>query len=170
MKKLHFPDPFRHKHPPIQDANKLFDTQLTRGQRAADWFSAIMGSWPFIVIQSIFLAAWAVLNVVAWITHWDPYPFILMNLMLSIQAAYAAPIIMMSQKRQAEHDRVEAHNDFMVNKKAEEEIRVILEHNAAQNDALATIYEKLENMEDNLASILLQPPEPPKPTRLRNEK
>jgi uncharacterized membrane protein len=114
--------------------------------------------------------AWAVLNVVAWITHWDPYPFILMNLMLSIQAAYAAPIIMMSQKRQAEHDRVEAHNDFMVNKKAEEEIRVILEHNAAQNDTLATIYGKLANMEDNLASILLQPPEPPKPTGLRNEK
>ena len=114
--------------------------------------------------------AWAVLNVVAWISHWDPYPFILMNLVLSMQAAYAAPVIMMSQNRQADRDRVEAHNDFMVNKKAEEEIRVILEHNAAQNDALATIYGKLANMEDNLASILLQPPEPPKPTRLRNEK
>jgi uncharacterized membrane protein len=116
------------------------------------------------------LAAWAVLNVVAWISHWDPYPFILMNLVLSMQAAYAAPVIMMSQNRQADRDRVEAHNDFMVNKKAEEEIRVILEHNAAQNDTLATIYGKLANMEDNLASILLQPPEPPKPTRLRNEK
>jgi uncharacterized membrane protein len=130
----------------------------------------MMGSWLFIVIQSIILAAWAVLNVVAWISHWDPYPFILMNLVLSMQAAYAAPVIMMSQNRQADRDRVEAHNDFMVNKKAEEEIRVILEHNAAQNDALATIYGKLANMEDNLASILLQPPEPPKPTGLRNEK
>jgi uncharacterized membrane protein len=170
VKKLHFTDPFRHKHPSIQDANKLFDAQLTRGQRAADWLASKMGSWLFIVIQSIILAAWAVLNVVAWISHWDPYPFILMNLVLSMQAAYAAPVIMMSQNRQADRDRVEAHNDFMVNKKAEEEIRVILEHNAAQNDTLATIYGKLANMEDNLASILLQPPEPPKPTGLRNEK
>ena len=71
VKKLHFTDPFRHKHPPIQDANKLFDAQLTQGQRAADWLAAMMGSWLFIVTQSIILAAWAVLNVLAWISHWD---------------------------------------------------------------------------------------------------
>jgi uncharacterized membrane protein len=170
MKKLHFTDPFRHKHPPIQDANKLFDAQLTRGQRAADWLAAMMGSWLFIVTQSIILAAWTLLNVVAWISHWDPYPFILMNLVLSMQAAYAAPVIMMSQNRQVARDRLEAHNDYLVNKKAEEEIRAILAQSSEQNDALATIYGKLANMEDNLASILLQPPEPPKPTRLRNEK
>ncbi len=130
-----------------------------------------MGSWLFIVTQSIILAAWAILNVVAWISHWDPYPFILMNLVLSMQAAYAAPVIMMSQNRQVARDRLEALNDYRVNKKAEEEIRAILEQSsAAQNDALATIYGKLANMEDKLASILLQPPEPPKPTGLRNEK
>ncbi len=59
MKKLHFPDPFRHKHAPIQDTNKLFGAQLTRGQRTADWFATTMGSWSFIITQSIILAVWA---------------------------------------------------------------------------------------------------------------
>ena len=100
--------------------------------------AALIGSWEFLITQSIILGIWVGLNVAAWIHHWDPYPFILMNLILSIQAAYAAPIIMMSQNRQAARDHLEAHNDYVINKKAEEEIRAILEHNAAQNEALIT--------------------------------
>ena len=96
--------------------------------------------------------------------------FILMNLMLSIQAAYAAPIIMMSQNRQAARDHLEAHNDYVVNKKAEEEIRAILEHNTAQNDALTAIYEKLSNVEAGVAGILPQPSKPMEPTKLNDEK
>ncbi len=156
MMKLHFPEPFRHKHPPIQDTNKLFEAQLTRGQRIADWVAKTMGSWSFIITQSIILSAWAALNVTAWIRHWDPYPFILMNLVLSVQAAYAAPIIMMSQNRQVERDRLDAHNDYLVNKKAEEEVRAILEHSSAQNDALLTIYEKLLKIDTDLAGVLPQ--------------
>ena len=57
-----------------------------------------MGSWTFIIVQSVILALWIALNVIAWIEHWDPYPFILLNLALSFQAAYAAPFIMISQK------------------------------------------------------------------------
>ena len=102
-----------------------------------------MGSWRFVIIQSLLLAAWTVLNVVAWVRHWDPYPFILMNLMLSLQAAYAAPVIMMSQNRQAERDRLEAHNDFLINQKTEEEVRAILEHLAAQDQALTAIHAAL---------------------------
>jgi uncharacterized membrane protein len=59
-----------------------------------------MGSWRFIIIQSLLLAGWIGLNVMGWLAHWDPYPFILLNLVLSFEAAYAAPIIMMSQNRQ----------------------------------------------------------------------
>jgi uncharacterized membrane protein len=102
-----------------------------------------MGSWKFIIIQSIILACWLILNITAWVYHWDPYPFILMNLVLSMQAAYAAPIIMMSQNRQATKDRLEVHNDFLVNQKAEEEIRAILEHLAAQDQALTHIHQIL---------------------------
>jgi uncharacterized membrane protein len=99
-----------------------FEDRLTLGQRISDGVAATMGSWRFIIIQSILLACWVALNLVAYIEHWDPYPFILLNLALSFQAAYAAPIIMMSQNRQAEKDRLQSKNDYEVDMKAEMEI------------------------------------------------
>jgi len=141
-----FPEPFKHVHPPVRDVNDLIEEQLTFGQRTADSLALLMGSWRFIIIQSIILAFWVLLNVVAWIYHWDPYPFILMNLVLSLQAAYAAPIIMMSQNRQNMRDRLEAHNDYAINKKSEEEIKALLEHTAAQNEALKEIHRLLQEL------------------------
>lgn len=99
--------------------------EATRGQRIADAVAATMGSWPFIIIQTTILAAWIALNILAWISHWDPYPFILLNLALSFQAAYAAPFIMMSQNRQADVDRQKAEDDYKVNIKAELEIELL---------------------------------------------
>src|SRR3954470_2614031 len=96
--------------------------RLTRGQRIADTVAATMGSWTFIIIQSIILTIWILLNLVAWMEHWDPYPFILLNLALSFQAAYAAPFIMISQNRQAERDRHQAEEDFRTNVEAERRI------------------------------------------------
>jgi len=79
-----------------------------------------VGSWRFIIIQSILLTLWILFNILAVIKHWDPYPFILLNLMLSFQAAYTAPIIMMmSQNRQSDMDRERAEHDYQVNVKAE---------------------------------------------------
>ena len=96
--------------------------QLTFGQRIADKVAATMGSWSFIIVQSVILTVWIILNVIAWISHWDPYPFILLNLVLSFQAAYAAPFIMISQNRQAERDRHQAEEDFRTNVEAEQRI------------------------------------------------
>ena len=96
--------------------------QLTFGQRIADTAAATMGSWSFIIVQSVILTVWIILNVIAWISHWDPYPFILLNLALSFQAAYAAPFIMISQNRQAERDRHQAEEDFRTNVEAEQRI------------------------------------------------
>jgi uncharacterized membrane protein len=98
---------------------------LRLGQRLADGFAATMGSWKFIIIQSIILVAWVGLNITGWIKAWDPYPFILLNLALSFQAAYAAPIIMMSQNRQQDIDRKAAENDYKINVKAELEIELL---------------------------------------------
>jgi uncharacterized membrane protein len=100
-------------------------SQLTPGQRIADSVAATMGSWRFIIIQSTVLLAWVALNITAWIQHWDPYPFILLNLALSFQAAYAAPFIMMSQNRQQDIDRKEAAADYQINIKAELEIELL---------------------------------------------
>ncbi len=102
--------------------------KLTIGQKIADQVAAIMGSWTFIIIQSVLLFIWIVLNVtvvIAFIKKWDPYPFILLNLALSFQAAYAAPFIMMSQNRQQDIDRREAENDHQINIKAELEIELL---------------------------------------------
>src|SRR5579875_3697487 len=117
---LHFPK-FKHEHPPVRNVNEIVDEKLTIGQKVADAVAANMGSWRFIIIQSIILATWIVLNTMALIHHWDPYPFILLNLMLSFQAAYAAPFIMISQNRQAEKDRLTAQNDYLTDMKGEEE-------------------------------------------------
>ena len=87
--------------------------------------AATMGSWPFIIIQTVILALWIALNVTAYVQKWDPYPFILLNLALSFQAAYAAPFIMMSQNRQQDIDRREAENDHRINIKAELEIELL---------------------------------------------
>jgi uncharacterized membrane protein len=99
--------------------------ELSVGERLADTVAATMGSWTFIIIQSIILAIWIVLNITAYVQQWDPYPFILLNLALSFQAAYAAPIIMMSQNRQAAIDRAAAEADYGVNAKAELEIELL---------------------------------------------
>ncbi len=101
------------------------EEQITLGQRVADGVAATMGSWKFIIIQSAILVSWITLNLVAWIAHWDPYPFILLNLALSFQAAYAAPFIMMSQNRQQDIDRAQAKNDYQINIKAELEIELL---------------------------------------------
>jgi uncharacterized membrane protein len=93
--------------------------ELTIGQRVADSVAATVGSWRFIIIQSLILLAWIVLNVTAYVQKWDPYPFILLNLALSFQAAYAAPFIMMSQNRQQDIDRKAAEGDYKINIKAE---------------------------------------------------
>lgn len=98
------------------------------GDRLADAIARVGGSWSFIVGFLVFLAIWALLN--AWLLGrgaFDPYPFIFLNLMLSMLAALQAPIIMMSQNRQAEHDRLDAAHDYQVNLKAEIEIMALHE-------------------------------------------
>ncbi len=99
----------------------------TVGERASDWIASLVGSWRFILIQSGVLAVWLLLNSLAWVAHWDPYPFILLNLVLSFQAAFTAPIIMMAQNRQSDIDRHKAQLDYDVNLKAELDITALHE-------------------------------------------
>ena len=108
-----------------QDGTEMPPARLTTGQRIADAVATVMGSWPFIIIQSAFLLLWIALNVTAYIQQWDPYPFILLNLVLSFQAAYAAPFILMSQNRQQDIDRGSAESDHQINIKAELEIELL---------------------------------------------
>ena len=101
---------------------------MTFGQRIADKVASFGGSWTFIISFGIFLLIWILLNIF-WLANkgFDPYPFILLNLILSCLAAMQAPVIMMSQNRQEEKDRERAKNDYMVNLKSELEIRMLHE-------------------------------------------
>ena len=107
------------------------DTSRTFGERLADRIASFGGSWTFIILFGGSIIAWVIVNTVI-LLNWgngpfDPYPFILLNLFLSMVASIQAPIIMMSQNRQAEHDRVDAAHDYEVNLKAELEIMVLHE-------------------------------------------
>ncbi len=98
-------------------------TKISTGQKASDRITRIVGSWKFIIIQSIILAIWITLNIVGWANHWDPYPFIFLNLALSFQAAYTAPIILMSENRELERERRKTAIDLATDRSTEREIK-----------------------------------------------
>ncbi len=105
---------------------KLSGRKRSFGERSSDNLASWAGSWGFIIGFLILLAIWMIINVYAWVGEWDPYPFILLNLVLSCIAALQAPIILMSQNRQAQKDRVKLEYDYKVNRKAERGIEEIL--------------------------------------------
>ena len=125
----------------IQPARSATLRSSSRGERIADLVTEIVGSWRFIIIQSCLLAVWIVLNIISWISHWDPYPFILLNLALSFQAAYATPFILMSQNRQSEIDRDNALQDLDCDIKAEMEIELLHEKlDSLRDTEIANLY------------------------------
>lgn len=110
----------------VKKLSKLFEDQAIFGERVSDKLSEYAGSWTFIISFFGFLFLWMAVNVVVAIFKpWDPYPFILLNLVLSCLAAIQAPIILMSQNREAQKDRIRAEYDYTVNRKAEREIEEI---------------------------------------------
>ena len=120
---------------------------MTIGSRLADSVASNMGSWKFIIIQSIIVTIWMVLNIFAYYSHWDPYPFILLNLLFSTQAAYAAPIIMMAQNRQNQRDRIHAEEDYQTNIEAKLEIEELARKlNSIEVDKLDKIIKMLEEI------------------------
>ena len=127
-----------------RDAHALFDERLTFGQRLADRVAAVGGSWSFIIGFGVFLGAWAILNTVILAAHaFDPFPFIFLNLMLSMLAALQAPVIMMSQNRQAAKDRFEARLDYETNQRAETQIEAL--------------HDKIDALREEVARLAGQP-------------
>ncbi len=120
------------------------------GSRLADSVANGMGSWKFIIIQTILVVLWMGLNLIGYIRHWDEYPFILLNLVFSTQAAYAAPIIMMAQNRQNERDRAQAQADYQTNIDAKLEIEALaIKLNSLEVEKLDKIINLLEKMREN---------------------
>ena len=124
-----------------RNANELIEEKETRGERIADGVARFGGSWTFIIAFGVTLAVYTTINVALRGKAWDPYPFILLNLFLSMLAAIQAPVIMMSQNRQDEKDRVRGELDYAVNRRAEAEIQNL-------SRKLSLLTEKLDDVDD----------------------
>ena len=138
------------------------EEKMTIGQHIADSVATGMGSWTFIIIQTLFVLVWMTLNIIEAATHrWDPYPFILLNLLFSTQAAYAAPIIMMSQNRSAERDRFQANADFKTNVDSKKDIEDVQKQLARiENDKLDRILSLLADGDSSKLDTVLKLLEP----------
>jgi uncharacterized membrane protein len=147
---------YKHDHPPVRNVIVEHEEQLALGQRVADRVALMVGSWPFIIIQSALFLVWVAINFYLVFTEmkhpgslkaWDPYPFILLNLVLSFQAAYTGPVVMMSQNRQTEKDRLMAQHDYEINQKAEEELEVVMDHLEHQDRLILDAIARLEALQ-----------------------
>lgn len=130
-------DKVRRRERVSRNVEVVHQEQLTFGQRVSDRLADVAGSWRFIFSFGLVLGIWVLVNSVAFVHHWDKYPYILLNLFLSMLAAIQAPVIMMSQNRREAHDRLRAEHDYEVNLKAEIEIQQI-------NQKLDALLERLE--------------------------
>lgn len=147
---------YQHDHPPVRNVLSEHGQKLTLGQRVADRLAAGVGSWPFILVQCSLLLLWIAANIYLAVlvkTHagspgsFDPYPFILLNLVLSFQAAFTGPVVMMSQNRASERDRLMAQHDYEINCTSERELQVVMDHLAHQDWLLADAVRRLEAMQ-----------------------
>ena len=125
----------------MRNANEMIDEESTFGERIADQVARFGGSWRFIITFGIVLTIYTLINIILGGKAWDPYPFILLNLFLSMLAAIQAPVIMMSQNRQDTKDRLRSELDYDVNRKAESEIQMLAQK-------LNLMHEKLDDLED----------------------
>ncbi|KRN89555.1 DUF1003 domain-containing protein [Ligilactobacillus ceti] len=141
---------------PIENTNNTLEQKETFGQQVADHVAKFGGSWAFIIIFCVVLILWMTVNVVHLFgINFDPYPFILLNLFLSCVAAVQAPIIMMSQNRQAERDRIDAENDYAINVRAEKRIKKLQRKiDSASRYQWATIIENQQTEIDLLTNLL----------------
>lgn len=138
---------------PLKNWHQQHIENLSFGDRLADSVANGMGSWRFIIIQTLIVVLWMGLNAIGLAYHWDPYPFILLNLLFSTQAAYAAPIIMMAQNRQSDRDRAQAQADYQTNIDAKMEIEALqIRLDKIEEEKLDKIIRLLEEMKQNTGS------------------
>ncbi|MFT4041492.1 MAG: DUF1003 domain-containing protein [Thermomicrobiales bacterium] len=132
------------------DAPDIPDQQLSMGQRIADRTTIVLGSWIFIFVQMIVVGIWILLNMVAFVQHWDPYPFIFLNLAFSFQSAIVAPIILMSQNRQDEQDRVRDQAEFAVNTRAGRNVREVRARIDTLSERQTAAFQQLQDQQAEL--------------------
>lgn len=143
----------QHDHPPVRDLNREADRRLNVAQRIADDLGRLIGSWTFIGLQAVLTASWLTLNVIAQTSHWDPYPFPLLNLAVTFEIAVWASLILMALVRSAERDRLRAQHEYEEQVKAEEETRMLMSHLEAQDELLLQVLQRLDRTDRELRRL-----------------
>ncbi len=143
-KTFKFPHFNHEKQPSVVNVNAVVDEKISKGDKIADNVAAYVGSWRFVIVMSTLLAGWIIWNSLPFLPHFDLFPFILLNLLLSFIAGYTGPFIMMSQNRQSSKDRLMAENDYTTDVKGEQEICHILDHLDHQDALILEVVKRLE--------------------------
>jgi uncharacterized membrane protein len=143
----------QHDHPPVRDLNKEADRRLNRGQRIGDDFARLIGSWTFVVLQAALAVVWLVLNVLSITNHWDPYPFQLLNLALTLEIAIWLSVTLMAVNRLADRDRLRAQHDYEVDVKAEDEVKALMTHLEVQDEILIQVLHRLDHTDRELRRL-----------------
>jgi uncharacterized membrane protein len=120
------PTPSRSLTPLRHPISQRLREERTRGERLADTISDQIGSWRFLVVQTVVITIWMAVNIAGLALRWDPYPFVLLNLLFSVQAVYVGPILLLSQNRSAERDRIMAEHDYVTNERSEQLTEALL--------------------------------------------
>ena len=143
-----------HEHPPVRNINQEADRRLGRtGQVAAD-LARVIGSWSFFAAQVVLVVAWLVLNGIAWLRHWDAYPFQLLDTVLTIEVALSVPLVLMALNRAADRDRLAAEQQFQDAVKAEEELKALMRHLEVQDEVLLQAIQRLDRSDRQLRRVV----------------
>ena len=134
----------QHDHPPVRDLNREFDRKLKLTDRIASDFARLVGSWVFVLAQLGLMLLWVLLNVIGALRHWDPYPFIFLNLVFSLEAAIWVSVVLMALNSLADRDRLRAQSEYELNVKAEEELKALMNHLMHQDEILLQIVNRLD--------------------------
>src|SRR3989442_6962832 len=139
-------DLIKHQHdlPPVRELNREVKPRLTFADGAADDFARLVGSWVFVLVQAGILVVWILLNALNLIRPWDRYPFLFLNLILTLEAAVWVSVVLMAMNRLADRDRLRAQQDYELNVKAEEELKALMNHLMHQDEILLQIVNRLD--------------------------
>jgi uncharacterized membrane protein len=141
----------------VKNLAEVYQRRLKRLDRLAIAVAKLVGGWSFLLWQTVFIVGWIIVILIGWARSWDPYPFILMNLVLSLEAAYTAPLLPMAQDRDAERARLVMQEDYETNQRAAEEVRTIRDMLEQHGRLLAKLVEHRQSRDGSGPPVLGAP-------------
>ena len=143
----------QHDHPPVRDLNGESDRRLRVAERIAEDLGRFVGGWTFVLVQAAIVASWLGLNVATQVGHWDPHPFLLLNLVVTLENALWASLVLMAVNRASARERLRAQQDYEDRVKTEEETRMLMSHLEAQDEVLLQVLQRLDRTDRELRRL-----------------